>query len=78
MNCSRLVELITDYLEGALPEEERALAERAPRRAATAARPTSSSSGPRSALTGMLTEEQIPPEAREALLGVFRDWRTTA
>jgi anti-sigma factor RsiW len=25
-------------------------------------------------LTGMLTEEQVPPEARERLLGAFRDW----
>jgi hypothetical protein len=26
-------------------------------------------------LTGMLTEEQIPPEAREALRSAFREWR---
>jgi hypothetical protein len=26
-------------------------------------------------LTGMLTEEAIPPEQRERLLSAFRDWR---
>jgi hypothetical protein len=25
-------------------------------------------------LTGMLTEEQVPAEARDALLGAFRAW----
>jgi len=26
----------------------------------------------------MLSEEQIAPDARETLLGVFRDWRASA
>lgn len=76
MNCQRLVELITDYLEGVMPEAERGLVDehlagcdgcsayleqyRATIR-----------------LTGMLTEEQISPDAREILRGVFRDWQTT-
>jgi hypothetical protein len=29
-------------------------------------------------LTGMLSEEQVAPDARETLLGVFRDWRESA
>ncbi|MEX2422168.1 MAG: zf-HC2 domain-containing protein [Actinomycetota bacterium] len=76
MNCQGLVELITDYLEGVMPEAERGLVDehlagcdgcstyleqcRATIR-----------------LTGMLTEEQISPDAREVLRGVFRDWQTT-
>jgi hypothetical protein len=28
-------------------------------------------------LTGMLSEEQIAPDAGEALLGAFRDWRAS-
>jgi hypothetical protein len=29
-------------------------------------------------LTGMLSQEQVAPDAREALLRVFRDWRASA
>jgi hypothetical protein len=29
-------------------------------------------------LTSMLSEEQVAPDARETLLGVFRDWRASA
>ena len=74
MNCHSLVELVTDYLEGALPDDERArleghLAEcEHCQRYLAQIRATMR-------LTGMLTEEQIEPEAHEALLGVYRSWR---
>ncbi|MCI0634623.1 MAG: zf-HC2 domain-containing protein [Actinobacteria bacterium] len=77
MNCSRLVELITDYLESAMPEGERALADEHLSRCDGC---TTYLAQFRTtiALTGMLTEEDVSPEAREALLGVFRDLGTTA
>jgi anti-sigma factor RsiW len=74
MNCHTLVELVTDYLEGALPEDERARLEahlaqcdgctRYLEQIRTTMR-----------LTGMLTEDQIEPEARSALRDVYRAWR---
>jgi anti-sigma factor RsiW len=76
VNCSRLVELITDYLEGAMPEGERALADEHLSRCDGC---TTYLAQLRTtiALTGMLSDADVSPEAREALLGVFRDWRTT-
>jgi anti-sigma factor RsiW len=73
VNCSGLVELVTAYLEGALPHERRARFEDHVRgcdgctayleQFRTTIR-----------LTGMLTEEQVPAEARNALLRAFRVW----
>ena len=75
MNCHTLVELLTEYLEGALSDDERARLEahlaqcehcqRYLEQIRTTMR-----------LTGILTEDQIEPEAREALRNVYRSWRT--
>jgi anti-sigma factor RsiW len=75
MNCHTLVELVTDYLEGALPEADRVRLEahlalcdgctRYLEQIRTTIR-----------LTGMLREEDIEPLARERLLDVYRAWRT--
>ncbi len=74
MICRELVELVTEYLEGALPEADRLALEahlaecdgctRYLEQMRTTIR-----------VTGTLTEERIAPEAREALLGAFRAWR---
>jgi anti-sigma factor RsiW len=74
MNCRTLVELVTDYLEGALPDEERA---RIDAHLAGCDGCTAYLEQMRTTirLTGMLTEDQIPVEAREELLGAFREWR---
>lgn len=74
MNCKTLVELVTDYLEDALPNDARAhvdahLAECDGCTAYLEQMRTTIR------LTGMLTDEQISSEARAALLGVFRGWR---
>ena len=74
LSCQELVELVTDYLEGALPDElherfdahiahcfgcQRYLAQmRATIRA-----------------TGTLTPESLSPDAESALLEAFRGWR---
>jgi anti-sigma factor RsiW len=77
VTCIELVELVTEYLEGSMPAEERA-------------RFDAHVSGCEGCttyleqfritirLTGMLSEEQIAPDARETLLGVFRDWRASS
>jgi anti-sigma factor RsiW len=74
MNCRTLVELMTDYLEGALPEEERA---RVDAHLAGCDGCTAYLEQMRTTirLTGMLTDDQIPAQARQALLGAFREWR---
>jgi len=76
VTCIDLVELITDYLEGAMAPEVRdhVQAHLAECDGCTAyleqCRTTIR-------LTGNLTEDQIAPDAREALRGVFRHWRTS-
>jgi anti-sigma factor RsiW len=77
MNCKSLVELVTDYLEGALPEAERASLER---HLAGCDGCTAYLAQVRMTirLTGMLTEDTMPPEGREELLGVFRAWRSSS
>jgi anti-sigma factor RsiW len=71
--CQELVELVTDYLEGALSAEDRTRFElhltycdwcrtylRQMRQVLANA--------------GRITEESLSPEGRDALLEVFRDW----
>ena len=77
MNCQELVELITDYLDGAMPEVERRSVDE---HLAACDGCTTYLEQFRTTivLTGMLTEEQVPPEARDALLEAFRGWRTAS
>ena len=77
MNCKSLVELVTDYLEGALPEAERVSLEQHLARCDGC---TAYLAQMRITirLTGTLTEETMPPEGREELLGVFRAWRDSS
>jgi anti-sigma factor RsiW len=76
LTCEELVELVTDYLDGALPPKERVRFEEhlvycpgciyhleQMRRTI--------------ALTGRLTEEAIPPPVTEQLLASFREWKTS-
>ena len=73
LTCRELVELVTDYLEGALPSTERARFE---------AHLADCDDCPlylgQMRLTiralGALTEERVPPAAREELLRLFRRW----
>jgi anti-sigma factor RsiW len=74
LSCQELVELVTDYLEGALsPEEALRFEEHIGRCTGCAAyleqiRQTI-------ALTGRLTPESLSPEAERELLHAFRGWR---
>jgi anti-sigma factor RsiW len=74
LTCQELVELVTDYLEGALTPAERARFEshlagcRGCRAYLAQARRTID-------LSGRLTEEDVPAETRERLLRAFRTWK---
>ena len=74
LTCKELVEVVTNYLEGRMPAEQRLLFEEhvafcdwcqtyVEQMRATVR------------LTGTLSEEDIAPEARAGLLRVFRDWK---
>ena len=74
VTCQEVVELVSDYLERSLPPEETTLfeqhlnfcdgcdwyVEQLKRTVET---------------VGEIREEDVPPEARERLLGAFRDWK---
>lgn len=75
LSCQELVELVTDYLEGALSPEERT------RFVAHIERCNGCGTYLEQIkqtieLTGRLTPEQLDPTAEAALLGAFRDWHT--
>jgi anti-sigma factor RsiW len=74
MICRELVELVTDYLEGALPEEERVRFEEH-LSACDGCTAYLEQMRQTIRLTGMLSEEDVPPEARERLLEAFRGWK---
>ena len=74
MACKELVELVTDYLEGALETNERVRLEA---HLADCDDCTIYLEQMRTTirLTGMLTEDQIPAEGHDELLRVFQTWR---
>jgi len=73
-NCIGIVELITEYIEGTMPAEDRERFE-AHLRGCRGCIIYLAQMRETIALTGRLTEESIAPEARAALLMAFRDWK---
>jgi predicted anti-sigma-YlaC factor YlaD len=77
LTCRELVELVTDYLEGVMPPEERVRFEQhlvicdGCRSHMDQMRRTVQ-------LLGRLTEERIAPEAQRDLLAAFRNWKPGA
>jgi anti-sigma factor RsiW len=73
LTCHEVVELVTDYLEDALPPEDR---RRVEEHLSTCDGCTRYLAQMRETirLTGMLTEDQIPDEQKAALLDAFRGW----
>jgi anti-sigma factor RsiW len=75
-SCQELTELVTDYLEGALDPAERARFEEHLAECGNCEiyleqiRVTIR-------LTGSLTPDELAPEAEEALLHAFRNWRSS-
>lgn len=75
LSCQELVELVTDYLEGALPPEEHVRFDEH----------IGSCNGCRAyleqmrttiGLVGRLSPAAVTPEAEQALLTAFRDWKS--
>jgi anti-sigma factor RsiW len=73
LTCHEVVELITDYLEDALPDDDR---RRVEEHLAACDGCTHYLEQMRETirLTGMLTEEQVPEEQKRKLLTAFRTW----
>ena len=73
LSCQELVELVTDYLEGSLPEDERRRFDEhvdgceGCRRYVEQMRATLG-------VTGELSPESLDPETEQALLTTFRSW----
>lgn len=74
LTCQELVELITDYFEGALSPADRARFEDH-LSACTACRSYLSQMRQTIKLTGQLTPESIPLPEQTELLSIFRDWK---
>jgi anti-sigma factor RsiW len=74
LTCQELVELVTDYLEGALSASERA---RFNRHIDGCPHCTTYLDQMRITIRtlGRLPEETVPPAARDALLSAFQDWK---
>jgi anti-sigma factor RsiW len=74
ITCQEVVELVTEYLDGALPAEEASLFEQhinfcdgcafyVEQIRATVA------------TVGHVGEEDVPPEAKDRLMAAFREWK---
>ena len=74
MTCQELVELVTDYLEDALPDDDRLRFE-AHLAECDACRDYVEQFGQTIALSGCVEVEQLPPGLRDELLDAFRAWR---
>ncbi len=73
LTCQELVELVTDYLEGALPAADRERFE--DHVAACDSCPVYIEQIQQTIRTaGALTEESLSPQARDTLLQAFGDW----
>ena len=76
LTCRQLVEVVTDYLEGALPLSERERFE-AHLRTCDGCSTYLEQMRTTIRLMGTLTGDGVSPEARDRLLHVFRDWNRT-
>jgi anti-sigma factor RsiW len=75
ISCQELVELVTDYLEGALPSE---LHDRFERHIAHCSGCQTYLQQMRATIraTGTLTVDSVTPDAESTLLDAFRGWRS--
>ena len=75
LTCKEVVEIVNDYLEGAMTPHDR---ERFDRHVAGCDGCTNYVEQMRETirLTGMLTEDQVPTGQRERLRAAFRNWKT--
>ena len=73
MTCNELVDLVTDYLEGALSEEDRVRFERHIQLCGCCARYLEQMKVTIRTV-GRIPEDSLSAEARAALLAAFSDW----
>ena len=75
LSCQELVELVTDYLEGTLPARER---KRFEEHLADCVNCDVYLQQMRATieLAGTISPDSLSPEAAEALLSAFRDWKS--
>jgi predicted anti-sigma-YlaC factor YlaD len=74
LTCREMVELVTEYLEGAMSPREMAIFE-AHLSVCPGCTAYFEQMRQTIKLAGKLTEESITPQARDELLHVFRDWK---
>jgi anti-sigma factor RsiW len=74
MTCRELVEVITDYLEGTMAEQDRRRFEEHLQECPYCENYLDQMRQTVEAL-GELSEEHLASDARDALLAAFRDWR---
>ena len=74
LTCKELVELVTDYLEGALDADERARFEEH-LAGCSKCRDYLEQMQQTIRTLGRLTEDAVPSPAREELLHMFRSWK---
>ena len=75
LTCRELVELVTDYLEGALPESERARFEAHIAGCDALHRIPRADAGRRSGSSGTIEPGALDPDVERELLAAFRDWK---
>jgi anti-sigma factor RsiW len=75
LSCQELVELVTDYVERALPADEHARVDRH-LETCQGCRTYVEQMRQTIELTGRLTVDDVSPEAELALLEAFRAWHT--
>jgi predicted anti-sigma-YlaC factor YlaD len=74
LTCQEVVELVTDYLEGALPAPEHALFEEHLVECEGCDRYVDQI-GRTVASIGQIEEDDLPAETRERLVAAFRNWK---
>jgi len=74
LTCREMVELVTEYLEGAMSPREMAIFE-AHLSVCPGCTAYFEQMRQTIKLAGKLTEESIAPQARDELLRVFRNWK---
>lgn len=74
LSCRELVEVITDYFDGAMSDGQRARLERHLGEC-SGCQAVVSQFRTTIEVTGRLTEDQVSEEQREAMRDVFRRWR---
>jgi anti-sigma factor RsiW len=77
ITCAELVELVTEYFEGALPSPDRRRFERH-LVACPPCREYLSQLRDTISVVGSLREDDVPAEAKDELLAAFRDWKREA